>query len=198
MSDRPAYRVSSARAMLAELERRFPDQARRLREEIPADVLASVRDALSLTWLDAEVHHQMADWIHRALGDRDYRDLWRNVFLEMVRLPLFRPMSEGAIRLFGATPASLARWTARGYTLASRGLGAMTLAVDEPDGRRVVIEVAGYPPALAASGSNVVATAGSFDGFLDLTGVQGEVTVTANEPERGFARYQIRWDARRG
>jgi len=196
MSDRPAYRVSSVRAMLAELDRQFPDAARRLRDEIPSEVFVSVRDALSLTWLDAVVHHQIADWIYRALGADDYRVLWRHAFLEMVRLPLFRPMTEGAIRLFGATPASLARWTARGYTLATRDLGTMTLVVDDAAERRLVIDVDGYPPALAASGSNVVATAGSFDGYLDLTGVTGEVTVTANEPERGFARYQIRWNQR--
>jgi hypothetical protein len=185
MADEPAYRVSSCRAMFAQLDRHFPEQARALRATIPGEAMAVVNESLNLTWIPASLHHQIVDPVYRALGDRDYRVLWLKTFLDMVRLPLFWPVTETALRLFGSTPSSLAKWTARGYTLATRGLGRFQLTIDEPENRRVVLDLSGYPPALAASGANVVGTAGSLDGYLVLTRV---------DASRGFARFEIRWN----
>jgi hypothetical protein len=194
MPDEPAYRISSARTMLAQLDRLFPETGERVRAALPEETLALVRESLSLTWIPAETHHQIADAVYSALGERDYRALWRKVFLDMVQTPLLKPFFEATIRLFGATPAGLARWTAKGYTLATRGLGTLQLAADDPVARRVEIEHIGYPPALAVSGAHVAGTAGSFEGYLDVTRKTGSVTVLENTPARGYARFEIAWN----
>ncbi len=91
------------------------------------DVLGATRSEIRaaglLAWMPMRVYADLIDATRTALGSRGSRQFWRDMMTSSFERQLLKPLLDGALRLYGRTPASLLRRAPQAWSLVSRDGG---------------------------------------------------------------------------
>lgn len=184
------YKSALAKSLLEDVERLSGPERSRVLERVAQEHLDAVRNAPRASWIDAA--HQVAidSAILEALGEQELEQMLRGFVSRISQTPLFRPILNGAIGLFGLTPASVYKVLPRAWSLTSKNAGSiLQRAIDERTHEIAYRDL----PALMRVPSMAVTTRGSVYGILDLLEFEGAVETDATALDQGTIVHQIRW-----
>lgn len=185
----PLVRASWAQYCVRKL-RDHPDRQRVL-DAIGSDVRQILREVGFLGWVPPSVHMTVCDAVLRELG-ADALEFWRAYFLETFDMPLLRPLTRGALRLYGEDPRGLMRQAPRVYALVTKHCGELSVEV-HGDGL-VRVHARGLPPAFRQSPALMEALAGTCSACVELAG-HGAAFVTRDLGDlgAGHASFDVAW-----
>lgn len=153
-----------------------------------------IEQKIGTDWVPAEVHMAFNEELRRTLGDEGYQEFWRAVMREVFDGPLLRPAVGSIVRLFGLTPAALARHAPRFWPQFARDAG--ELSFEGVEGELARLRLSGFPREHFESLTFIIGLAGTMRAYLDLTRHEGTSSWQVVDVERGEARFTLRWRAR--
>jgi hypothetical protein len=183
MAGRPSIRANWSKHALRFVRRLPPTQRDAILREIGSDTLEQIGFAGILSWLPAEHHARIFDAVRNVLAQPGAIALWRDVMTANLDQPLLRPLVQGGLRLFGATPSSVIRMSPRAWSLVARDCG--THLVSRGEGRiEVRLAFVDTPPMLATPGF-VAHCLGNCEAVLRFLDLQGKSVVVDNRLDAG-------------
>ncbi len=183
------YRASLTRKGLEQLRARDPDAFERVLQRLDMTLRARVLEAGDGAWIPFAEHLRVLEAERKVLGDEGFRAFCRDCMKDMWSMPFLEPFLTGVVQVFGVTPETLLRLSARGWMTSFRRGGTLvyeTLGLP----RCGVLVLSGFPRALLSSGTFELSIAGCFEAYFDLCGTEGEVEVS-EEPDA--LRFIFRW-----
>lgn len=184
-------RARATQDTLSAFSQRVDDGRARLVARIPAEALAQIEHTPSSGWIPVDVEHHVPTAILGELGrDGAYAFFRGHLQRQLASSPLLKSTIAATIRLFGLTPASLARATPVGWDAAFRDFCRVRAIQRGSDSAVILLEdvaeqVFAYP-------AYVETFRGLFAGFADFCGVTGDAEASANEREREI-EIVLRW-----
>jgi hypothetical protein len=167
-----------------------------LGERVRARLAPATRERLAsasrIAWLALEVDVELTDAIYAELGPVRARELFRRNLSGALDSPVLRSIAQGALRLFGASPARLFSWAPMVYAQLYRSAGQMNFTLDAPGSARLELEA--LPACVATSRSYLDGVAASIGAGFDYVGVKGEVRIETHDPARARAAFRLAWD----
>ncbi len=191
MERHPAYRGTLCRAVV-ELLRKDPAAGQDLLGGDLVDAVETIDACRSLTWIPAHILDSINGAYHDQVGDDRFVDFWRRYSVSAADAPLFGPLFEGALRIFGRDPGGLFGWVGRAWQVTTRDYGFFDC---RRGGAEAILTMRDLPKQCPLE-RIALSTQGSLMGLLDLAGCAGEVVVdTSRLKHRGVARFHVTWDA---
>jgi hypothetical protein len=192
MANEPAIRAAITKDFLDTVEAAEPDLMAQITSAVPLTTVGDLTRLTRLGWISMGDHLALNEAAHRVVGDTTFRALWRRSMLRSFDHSTLKPLLDGAVRLFGLSPAGMTKIAPRAWALVSRDCGELVLEPSSrPNEARVVL--AHFPPPLFRSRTFIVGLAGAFECFYDLSAVRGEVSITNERPDEGSAVFELRW-----
>ena len=189
MVDGPAVRARSTQDALAYADQFSPGATAKIRELIPPESLRVIDQATRTGWIPVEHDRHVPASTIEVLGEARAVECWREFLRSHLKAPLFRTVIDASIRLFGLSPATLAKITPRIFPLAYKDFCVVRSRAEEDMAELVLDEV---HPEVADVAAYPVSFRAFFYGFLDICGVDGTVEVRP-EPERDVIRARLHW-----
>jgi hypothetical protein len=169
-----------------------PALSARVRARLAPETLATLESSSRLSWLPIELDVELTLAIYAELGAGAAHELFRRNLSSALAPPILRSLAQGALRLFGASPARLFGWAPKVYAQIYRDSGEMRFEGDGPGSAR--LELRRLPPAVAQSRDYLDGLAGAIAAGFDLIGVKGEVTIERLDPAKLRAAFRIEWE----
>ncbi len=184
------YRASTLKTTLATI-RNTPSAVEGLRLVEP-EIIASIDGAPRTGWLPAS----QGVALNRAMLEHGGSDLVvvinRDITRSSVEMPLFKPLIQGAITLFGGGPKGLLSSFAGAVRLAARGVGVPV--VDKSVGAKAArVRWPDLPPELRNHAWSWTVT-GSLIGIFDLAKTQGTCVPKQDELSDGIEVFELEWE----
>jgi hypothetical protein len=169
------------------------DGGARFRAAIAPGTLRAVDDASRISWLPITTDVEIYKVGLELFGAADNRRRVRRALTATIESPLIRPILDGAVRLFGVTPAALFKFMPPAWSAVYRACG--TLAVEPAGPDRVVITSTGTAAEML---DDVYAqgVANALGAVLELCHVEGEVALTGLDRDRRSVTYTATWTPR--
>jgi len=188
----PRILAGFVQGSLTALSERDPERA----ERVASRLTAATRDRLSRTsriaWLPIEIDVELTDAIYAELGASRAREFFHHNLAGFLDGPVLRSLTQGALRLFGASPVRFFGWAPKAYAQLYREAGEMRFGSEEPGTAWLTIER--LPPCTVAGPSYVDGMAASIAAGFDVLGIKGEVCVESRVPEAGSVRFRLAWE----
>jgi hypothetical protein len=174
---------TSVRAVLPQTVLRLLREREPRVAESLGDRYAPIDEPFKLGWVSGPLYLALLEELRKALGDQPFRELYRDAILNTLENRALRGLIEAGIRLLGATPAGLLKWTPRLWNTLFIKLGQIE-HIPEPQPHVVWRNI---PVGFVASGTSVLAFAAAFDalfvmtrhtGHIDIRQSMGEITFT--------------------
>lgn len=189
----PRVRAQATQDTIASFSERIDDGRERLVAHIPADVLAEIERTPSTGWIPIEVERHVPSAVVAELGQDGAYIFFRQHLREQLEgSPLLKSTVAATVRLFGLTPASLARAAPVGWEVAFRDFCRVRATQRGSDSAVITLE--DVVEQVFASPAYVDAFRGLFAGFTDFCGVTGDAEATSNENTRTI-EIVLRWAA---
>jgi hypothetical protein len=141
-------------------------------------------------WLPFAAIAALDDAVGAHGGEPLVEELHRRAADPTLRLPVFRPLAEGAFRFFGRTPSALLRWTPGALRMSLRGISE---AIYEEQERGCRLVLPSPPREIMESASWRAGTRGSLRGLVESVGFIASVAQTCSDDA---LVHDIRWQAR--
>jgi len=186
---RPRILAGFVQGTLAGLE---PAAAAGVRARLAPATREALERSSRLAWLPIEVDVELTDAIYAELGATRAREMFRRNLSAALDTPILRSLAQGALRIFGASPARLFGWAPKAYAQLYRDSGEMRFESEGPGAAR--LELSGLPFAIARSRDYLDGMASAFAAGFDLMGIKGEVTVERIDPAGLRATYRLVWE----
>lgn len=186
----PRIRARTVRDAIAAIEVFETGAQQDVRDRIPDASWQVIAGALPLDWVALEHDRHVVTAFLDVLGPERAHLFFRGVLAQQLESSLLKSTVTTALRLFGATPAGMARAFPVGFATTYRdvgrvrviqqGVGATSIVFDELAAE--VLDTPAYPESFR----------GFFAGFFDVCRVDGDVQSTI---ERGAGRieFALRW-----
>jgi hypothetical protein len=192
MSAVPSIRALLTKELLATLRAQDPDLMPLVQSLLPPALIGAVEKTRTVGWVPFEAQMHLNRALRQVLGTSAYQDLWRRAMFHAYEQTMLKPLIEGTLRLFGASPQGLSKVMPRVWGVVTRGAGA--LALEPPPGpNRAMTALTGFPHDPGFAELFVPGLAGTMASVFDVCDVKGEVVVHDIDPERGAARFELRW-----
>jgi len=188
----PQVRASMPKDFLAVLDEHYPQAAHRVRKALPPHTVTTIESASRVEWLHLRHHAQLNETSLELMGLQQYQQAWRQAMLRSVQQKTLRATVTGALRLFGATPASLMKLAPRAWNLLSKNAGRLSADIDV-DAKQGRLTLTDFPEEQNRSGNFAQGLVGCIESFLDISETQGEVRLSSNTPTAGRATYEVTW-----
>jgi hypothetical protein len=188
----PECKGSYARSLLAAVDTLGGSTAAAIRHATPPEAIARIESAVATEWIPFEHYQAVAEAVRKELGDAQNRRFWHKVTARNFASPLLHHLIEGAVRVFGMSPAGLLKIAPRGRDLMVRGCGTLTFT-NGSELRSGVLVLDHFPPSLFATGTTLEIVGATFEGFFEIAHTRGTVTVTEQDPTRARAVFLVRW-----
>ncbi len=188
----PRIRASHCKGTLRAIQAVAPGAAGRVLAGLPRPVREGLAGATGVDFLPAAWDVALVDAIEEAVDPATARRIYRTTMVDALGGPLLGSLVAGALQLFGASPGGLYRWAGRGFGHVCQGCGALTLR--EVGERSAVLSLDGMPPELATP-RYLAAIGATLEAVLDVCRADGAV---ATAPRADGARFEVRWEPRRG
>jgi len=185
---RPRILAGFVQGTLAGLE---PAAAERVRAQLAPETLATLERSSRLAWLPIDIDVELTHAIYTELGAARAHELFRRNLSAALDTPILRSLAQGALRLFGASPARLFSWAPKAYAQLFRDSGEMTFASDGPGTAR--LELVRLPAIVAGSREYLDGVAGALAAGFDLMDLEGEVTIERLDLPARRACFRLTW-----
>ena len=186
---RPRILAGFVQGTLAGLE---PVVAGRVLARLAPETRATLERSSRLAWLALEIDLELTHAIYAELGAAPAREMFRRNLSAALDTPILRSLAQGALRLFGASPARLFSWAPKAYSQIYRDCGEMKFASDGPGSAR--LELTRLPPVVAGSRDYLDGIAGAIEAGFDLMDLEGEVTIERLDPPAQRACFRLTWE----
>lgn len=154
-------------------------------------VWGEIRNALPGTWLDEATFNTLNETCRNAVGDHDFRQLYRQVGRRLVKNPNFQNAIEALVRIFGVHPHTLLKLTPRVRQSLVKDSGVMTYK--KVDACSALLRVEGFPASTWRLGTTSILLAGCFEGGVEVMNAVPDVTIEDLDLEGGSAQFSVRW-----
>ncbi len=186
---RPRILAGFVQGTLVGLE---PAIAARVRARLAPETVTTLERSSRIAWLPIEVDVELTHAIYAELGAGRAHELFRRNLSAALDTPILRSLAQGALRLFGASPARLFSWAPKAYAQIYRDAGEMRFEADAPGSAR--LELSLLPPAIAESRDYLDGVAGAIAAGFDFMDLKGEVTVERFDPPGRRACFRLTWE----
>ena len=167
-----------------------------LGERVAARLAPETRDRLTqasrIAWLALAVDVELTDAIYAELGSARAQELFRANLTGALDAPVLRSLAQGALRIFGASPARVFGWAPKAYAQLYKDAGVMRFEQDAPGSARLELEA--LPACVAESARYLDGIAASIAGGFDFMGEKGEVCIESRSPAARRASFRLEWD----
>lgn len=182
-------RAAQLQVQLQSLERLDHADASRIVAELTPATLRRITHATRVDWLPIELHLELARAGLRLLGEQGLRDWGRAALTRAMKSTFLGPIFEGAVRLFGLSPAALVRTAPSVYQAAFRDCGGLVAVELEERLWRVVLQDL---PREVRDRAFLVSMAGALEATVEVGQAKGEVRLLTPEPGQS-AEYEVTW-----
>ena len=158
---------------------------------LPAELRSKALEAVPASFLPIDYHVTLADVLRATLGDARAHDFYRHAIRASLAGPLFAPLVQTAVRLFGLSPATCVRWAPKAWHASFSNAGSVTAEDVGADHGRLVYR--GLPRVCIESDAWVESSQGSAYGVLEMTGVRGVVRIDQRERPNGGYALELEW-----
>jgi hypothetical protein len=188
----PLYEVRAVqtRSLLRAISILTAEQSQTIRERMPPSRLLEIERALPMQWLSMHTHMRLCTEIFDAVGPDRFVDVFEQTMTQTWEQPLLKGFVGLGSNLFGLSPLAVVKRTDFVYHHLSRGLGTMRAVGSE---REATVDLRDFPSQHFRFEVWVHGLHGCVRSLLQLTKHRGTCAVTETDPERGFARFQLRW-----
>ena len=183
-------RARAVHDAIAAFDRTVPDGRERLRDRVPEPSWQIITRTKPLGWIAVEHDRHIPTAIVDLLGPAEAHNFFRSLLVQQLDSNLLRATLAATLRLFGMSPASLARSVPVGWDVVYRdvcrirhrqeGAASAVLTLE-----RIVPEVLEAPAYLASF-------RGFFAGFLDICHVEGSAELT-HRTGSSTAEISLEW-----
>ena len=164
----------------------------RVRARLGVATRERLEQASRIAWVPIELDVEVTHAIYGELGPVRAREVFRRNLSGALDSPVLRSLAQGALRLFGASPARLFGWAPKVYAQLFRDAGEMRFTLEEAGAAR--LELRALPSCVARSRNYLDGVAASIGAGFDFMGVKGEVRIEAHDPAGGRATFRLEWD----
>jgi hypothetical protein len=190
--DQPQVRANWLKLVIHSAKRAPESLGGPILARIPDEMRREIRVAGRLAWLPATKFVHLTDAIVEAAGHEGARGFWRQMMRLAIDVPFMRPLLNGALFLWGDTPAGLVRRTPQAWHLVAKNCGDFkAIEVDEPNA--IIFRCDNVAPLFRAP-SLVPMWEGGLESEVDWVGVKGSVETHADKlAARGVVEFIVRW-----
>jgi len=186
-------RARAGQDALAYLERIDPDGAQRMRDRMPQESWTVLSTARKSEWIPLEHDHHLSDGWIPVFGRERAIELIAGSVLDVFETPVLKPLIQGAIRLLGATPASLIKIIPRASTQIYRNFHDIRIG-DRRDGF-TELHFEEIHPQVLAHPSYFFVWRGTFEAIFRLCRCEGRAQLDVDEAKRR-AKWTLQWTER--
>jgi len=186
----PQIRALTSHVALARIDTMAPVLRTRILAE--AGDVSRARDAFQFGWIPFEVQIGILDAMRRNLSPGEWTASQRELMMGYLDKPVLRGLFDTAVRMFGLSVRSLAKWAPRAYDALFKHAGELRYEAGETEGELSLV-LDGFPSQLFGSGSFAESLQAAFETIFVLTKTAGTVTMSDRSTARGHARYTLRW-----
>jgi hypothetical protein len=158
---------------------------------IPKSALTMLAHTPTDAWVSGALLLELYERVIAGAGEEALVEAGRRTAYLTHAGPFLRKFREHALRFASLTPSLIFRWIPGARAMTVRGCGEATYAPMER-GCRIVVH--GAPAYVVAHRPFLLASRGSFQSVLDMTGLSGTVTLIG---EGTTLTYELRWWKRR-
>lgn len=115
-------RANWLKLVVGQAKRQAPYPRDAFFEALGSETRREIREMGKLAWVEAEYFHRLAAAIFEGMGPEPGTEFWRAAMADSLGRPLLRPLREGALGMFGKSPASLFRFSKQAWSLVTREL----------------------------------------------------------------------------
>lgn len=169
-----------------------PTIAARVRARLAPGTLTALERSSRVSWLPVEIDVELTHAIYAELGAGPAHEMFRRNLSAALDTPILRSLAQGALRLFGTSPARLFGWAPKVYAQIYRDAGAMRFESDGPGSAR--LELSHLPPAIAGSREYLDGLAGAIAAGFDLMELKGEARIERLDPSAQRACFRLAWE----
>ncbi|MEM6993946.1 MAG: hypothetical protein AAF721_25765, partial [Myxococcota bacterium] len=171
---------------------RFGDAGRaRGRALVPPDSWTAITQARPLGWIAIDHDRHIPSAFIEVAGAERAHEFFRSLLVQQLRTPLLRSTLTATIRLFGMSPASLARAAPVGWEVVYRDFCNLRVQQRGPDSTTIVLH--SVAPEVFETPAYSASFRGFFAGLLDVCDVQGDAELSVNAPGR-LMEVRLHWD----
>jgi hypothetical protein len=145
--------------------------------------------ASPVSWLPVDLDVELTEALFRVGGNEAAQKALGDNLSNAFKTPVLRPLLEGALAIFGRSPAKMLKWTPKVWSLVFRDVGTLDLAESHEDSAVLVLQE--LPPAVASSRNYLLGIAAAVTGFFDAVHVNGSCRLVRVEADR--AELQATW-----
>ena len=187
----PRVRAQATQDTLASFSELIDNGRERLVARMPADALAQIDSTPSTGWVPIDVDRHVPAMVVAELGqDGAYAFFRAHCRRQLEISPLLKSTIAATVRLFGLTPASLARAAPVGWDVIFRDFCRVRSTQRGSDSTCVMLE--NVAAQVFETPEYVDAFRGLIAGFTDFCGVTGDAEATANEQAHTI-EIALRW-----
>ena len=167
-----------------------PGLAAEVRGNLAATTRNSIEHTKRLGWIRLAEHMEVCEAL-RGILDRDYREHLRLSTYRGATGPLFGPLLQGFVRLFGPTPVSSIRVSPRAWAFVYRGVG--DIVVGALEGDAITVTLRGLHPVACETDTFALGTLASLEACLDMVKYEGVAEMDSSKLDEGRVDYRVRW-----
>lgn len=195
----PAPRVPCVRARYMQTFASHVDALPRAdRDVIRASVLAetwqAIESASLLGWLPMTTNLECTRAVAQRLGPEGTHRFFRTLLLDTFNTPLLRGLVQSVLRVAVQDPGLYLPWISKGFELMFRDVGRWTVAERGPGS--AILEVRGLPAECQDDPVWLTSVASALCALLDLTELDGNITVRSADNDAGAVTFRARWKSR--
>jgi len=167
----PLIKARYLKGMVAALTGLPPDQRERV-GQLAAPAVAAIVQAGATQWVSMSLDVDLNVAVYEVAGMTGSTMINREALRQAFESPLLKHVTEGAIRLFGLTPASLLRVMPRSFAASTKHAGFLRAESTGPNGCSVIHS--DLPDLYAANDVYLFGMVGFSLGVLDFFRLQGD------------------------
>jgi hypothetical protein len=187
----PSIRATQLKSDLAALDELGPEVRARVLARMRPGFEVEVASASRLDWMPVAEVALLCRAVREITDEETVRTWCRRATSFSLQTPLFRPILQGALAIFGKDPQRVYKVMPTAWIAAMKDCGQLVADVATPG--VVTLTIHGMP-AVARDRDFLVAAGGAFEVVLDECGVDGRCQLEL--PGAGDPRFVTRWGPR--
>jgi hypothetical protein len=188
----PRILAGFVQGTLAAVSERDPEVGERVTARLAPETRERLAHTSRIAWVPLADDVELTHAIYAELGPVRARELFRSNLTGALDAPVLRSLAQGALRIFGASPARVFGWAPKVYGQLLRDAGEMRFELDAPGSARLEIE--GLPACVAESADYLDGVAAAIAGGFDFLDGKGEVRMESHGPATRRATFRLEWD----
>jgi hypothetical protein len=184
-------RASLPKDILDALKDLSPDEVRRIRAMVPANVLRGIEGALRLEWVHYEDNLRLNEAVYEVIGPARFRALRKKSAGISARSPLLAAVLSGALNLFVRSPRRAYLVVPPVYRLMMRDAG--EVVVEDHGAHEVRLVYRDQPVCAVKSAAWRVYVEGALEGVIEMIGLPGEARFIECDVERRLGVVAVTW-----